>query len=92
MARQTLPNTKVIHLYTPVAEGVTGHAMMRDNVPGVMRLTKPPRTVRILHALASLSNMPPELYANITNEPSPASEELPPPQRMLFGNVLVAEG
>ncbi|KAI0063199.1 STKc type histidine kinase [Artomyces pyxidatus] len=87
----TLKDTKVIHLYTPVSDGLSGHSMLRDDIPGVVRMTKPPREVRLLQSLASLRNLPPESYVNIASgQPKPV-EEPTAAQRTLYGNILIAE-
>ncbi|KAI0047651.1 histidine kinase [Auriscalpium vulgare] len=86
----TLRDTKVIHLYTPVSDGITGHSMLRSDIPGVIRITKPPREGRLLQALASVTNLPLESYARFVPGTTAAPEE-PTSSRTLFGNVLIAE-
>lgn len=88
-----LKDTKIVHLYTPTTDSLTGHSLFaNDNTPGVVRMTKPPRKVRLLHLLAILKNpglnqLPVTGLGN-----SAADEQKALQQRTLFGNVLIAEG
>ncbi len=85
----TLQDTKVIHLYTPithVSRPIFGTAM-----PGVVKMTKPPRQTRLLQLLANLKNVPSAMISP-SAPPSPEKSANPPPQRTLYGNVLIAEG
>ncbi|KAI0028278.1 histidine kinase [Vararia minispora EC-137] len=86
-----LQATKVIHLYTPVASDVTGQSLIGDDIPGVRRMTKPPRAARLLQTMAGLSQMPPEVYGSVPDDQKMAVEEKPAPKRTLYGNILIAE-
>jgi CheY-like chemotaxis protein/nitrogen-specific signal transduction histidine kinase len=86
-------NTKIIHLYTPTAKAHSGSgsSMFKSNTPGVIRMTKPPRTARLLQALADVKKLPsfvpgPETMANALNAVDPSGSA-----RRLYGNILVAE-
>lgn len=85
-------NTKLIHLYTPVTDTITGNLVFGNNTSGIIRMTKPPRKARLLQALAQLRNLPPDSYANLRSAAALVVEEPPESQRTLFGNVLIAEG
>ena len=86
-----LRDTKIIHLYTPVTDGLA-HPMLRNDVPGLVRMTKPPRELRLLQTMAGLTGMPHEAYARLVSDLAMAVEDTPSPKRTLYGNVLVAEG
>ncbi|KAA1468392.1 histidine kinase [Dentipellis sp. KUC8613] len=84
-----LKDTKIIHFYTPVTNNSSsGTQMLRSDIPGVVRLTKPPRKLRILQTMASMMNLPKEAYT--TAETSMDTHEAAG-ARTLFGNVLIAE-
>lgn len=84
---------KLIHLYTPTASA-TGHAVFDSTTPGVVKMTKPPRTARVLQMLAGLKDQPntATLAPHQPTDVSKAMEDLAVAQRTLFGNVLIAEG
>ncbi|KAI0320977.1 histidine kinase [Amylostereum chailletii] len=86
----SLRDTKIVHLYTPVTDGLAGHPMLQDDVPGLVRMTKPPRALRLLQTLAGLAGMPHDAYVKFVSNQAMIVEE-PPPPRMLYGNVLIAE-
>ncbi|KAG6837910.1 hypothetical protein H0H93_013063 [Arthromyces matolae] len=50
--------SKVIHLYTPTTNGSGQLTFGASSIPGVVKMTKPPRTARILHTLAELKHLP----------------------------------
>ena len=84
--------TKVIHLYTPTTSS-SGHAIFaKSTVPGVVKMTKPPRLARLLQTLAALKNLAHPLISNHGSEISKAIEDISNAQRTLYGNVLIAEG
>ncbi|KAN0121467.1 histidine kinase [Russula decolorans] len=84
-------DTKLIHLYTPVTDAITGHLVFGNSTSGIIRMTKPPRKARLLQALAQLRKLPPETYAGLRSGTALTVEEAPESQRTLFGNVLIAE-
>lgn len=88
-----LQAVKFIHLYTPTPSA-SGYAIFDSTTPGVTKMTKPPRTARILQTLAGLKDLPNTitLPPNQSSDVSRAAEDLAAAQRTLFGNVLVAEG
>jgi CheY-like chemotaxis protein len=84
-------DTKIIHLYTPTTSG-SGHAMFANStIPGVAKMTKPPRLARMLQTLADLSGLPHPLVSHQPSEVTKAVEDLANAQRTLYGNVLIAE-
>ena len=85
-------DTKLIHLYTPVTDTITGILVFGNSTSGIIRMTKPPRKARLLQALAQLRKLPPDTYADLRSATSLTVEEPPESQRTLFGNVLIAEG
>jgi hypothetical protein len=91
---RTMPfkNTKIIHLYTPTTSS-SGHAIFANStIPGVAKMTKPPRLARLLQTLADLNNLPHPMVSHQTSEVRKAIEDLANAQRTLYGNVLIAEG
>ncbi|KAI9445552.1 histidine kinase [Lactarius indigo] len=87
-----LRETKLIHLYTPGTDSISGSPVFGNSTFGIIRMTKPPRKARLLQALARLRKLPPETYADLRSAVALTVEELPESQRTLFGNVLIAEG
>ena len=88
-----LRSVKLIHLYTPTASA-TGHAVFDSTTPGVIKMTKPPRTARMLQMLTRLKDLPNtmSLAPHQSTDVSKAMEDLAVAQRTLFGNILIAEG
>ncbi|KAG6866257.1 hypothetical protein C0991_006844 [Blastosporella zonata] len=84
-------DTKIIHLYTPTTSGSGQLVFGTSPIPGVVKMTKPPRTARILHTLAELKHLPNTMTTTSTLV-SRAIEDLVSAQRTLYGNVLIAEG
>lgn len=82
--------TKLIHLYTPTNDSLSGHTGFRSDSPGVIRMTKPPRRSRLLQTLLSSKHpsMRPTAGGEIVREDSEAALA----HRTLYGTVLVAEG
>lgn len=89
---QTGPShaTKVLHLYTPTKSRPGYPVFGNSSTPGVVKLTKPPRKVRLLQTLASLKNLP--ISFSQPTSVTQAMEDLAAAQQSLFGNVLIAEG
>lgn len=86
-----LKNTKIVHLYTPTTDSLTGHSAFSSDIPGVVRMTKPPRKARLLQMLAILNN--PEAAKILPSGAGGQTDEQQTLQkRTLFGNVLIAEG
>ena len=86
-----LSATKLIHLYTPTANR-TSSSVFSASSDRVIRMTKPPRTARLLQLLAELKNLQPAASTQPRSDVSKALDDLSAAQRTLFGNVLVAEG
>jgi hypothetical protein len=84
-------DTKVIHLYTPTTDSLTGQSTFASNAPGVVRMTKPPRTARLLQTLAILKH-PDQKQVLKVGISGQADEAKALEARTLFGNVLIAEG
>ena len=84
----TLQETKVIHLYTPTTDHAGQAAFGHSAIPGVVKMSKPPRKARMLQTLAGLKNLPNALSSGHTADVEDSSAT----QRTLYGNVLVAEG
>lgn len=83
-----LRNTKIVHLYTPTAQSLSETAAIGGNL-SVAKIIKPPRKARILQVLGELKGLAP------STPPSPAittHAAADSPHRILFGNILVAEG
>ena len=92
---QTLQETKIIHLFTPTTDNLAGAPMLRSDMetpPGIVRMTKPPRQLKLLQVLASLKNILDKLPFKPVVNPTEMREEEALAQRTLFGNVLIAEG
>lgn len=85
-------DTKTIHLYTPTTSGTGNVIFSNSTIPGVIKITKPPRLVRILQTLADLKNLPHPMISHQPSEVTKAIEDLANAQRTLYGNVLIAEG
>ncbi|KAJ3575904.1 hypothetical protein NP233_g779 [Leucocoprinus birnbaumii] len=87
-----LTETKIIHLYTPTI-GRTGQPAFPANNkhPRIFKLTKPPRKSRVLQILAHLKNLPDKLTTSHVSDLTKATEDIASAQRILYGNVLIAE-
>ncbi|KIY45235.1 dual-domain HisK/Mak2 protein kinase [Fistulina hepatica ATCC 64428] len=89
-----LSTTKIIHLYTPTTSRAS-HSIFSDSSAGVIKMTKPPRKLRLLQALAQNMNASstPSISMPPPPPPSSAKAKVKPeaPQRTLYGNVLIAE-
>jgi len=87
----TFKETKVINLYTPTTSSSGQAVFSNSKIPGVMKMTKPPRMARLLQTLANLKNLPHLVVPHHTSEVTKAMEDIDNAQRTLFGNVLIAE-
>ncbi|KAI0090021.1 histidine kinase [Irpex rosettiformis] len=85
-----LKDTKLLHLYTPTTDSVTGHSIFNSNTPGVIRMTKPPRRARLLQMLSLLKN-PAQAQIPVVGLSAHADEQIALERRTLFGNILIAE-
>ncbi|KIP05676.1 hypothetical protein PHLGIDRAFT_128752 [Phlebiopsis gigantea 11061_1 CR5-6] len=83
-------DTKLVHLYTPTTDSLTGHSTFENSVPGVERMIKPPRTAKLLQMLATLKN-PAQQQILSVGGPGPSDEQQSLSARTLYGNVLIAE-
>ncbi|KAG6891107.1 hypothetical protein C0995_014197 [Termitomyces sp. Mi166 len=79
-------DTKIIHLYTPTTSDSGQLVFGTSPTPGVIKMTKPPRTARILHTLAEIKHVPNSLSPT-TTVVSRAIEDLATAQRTLYGNT-----
>ncbi|KAI0761686.1 histidine kinase [Trametes elegans] len=89
-----LQDTKIIHLFTPTTDNLAGAPMLRNDMetpPGIVRMTKPPRQLKLLQTLASLKNVLDQVPMRPVISASEMREEEALEQRTLFGNVLIAE-
>ena len=89
----SLAGTKIIHIYTPT-KGNSSGTSGRDGSQRVLRLTKPPRTFRMLQTLVQLRNPSPSVAVPVpekTMEDKPAGDANN--KRELAGmKILIAEG
>ncbi|KAG6857625.1 hypothetical protein H0H87_010193 [Tephrocybe sp. NHM501043] len=83
-------DTKVIHLYTPTTSGSGELIFGTSSIPGVVKMTKPPRTARILHTIAELKHLPNTMTTTSTLV-AKSMDDVRAAQRTLFGNILIAE-
>lgn len=86
-----LKDAKLLHMYTPTTDSLTGHSTFHSNTPGVIRMTKPPRKARLLQLLAILKN-PDQNQVPAVGVGTQAAEQKALEHRRLFGNILIAEG
>ncbi|CDO70926.1 hypothetical protein BN946_scf184829.g34 [Trametes cinnabarina] len=89
-----LQDTKIIHLFTPTTDNLAGAPMLRNDtetIPGIVRMTKPPRQAKLLQLLATLKNVLDQVPIRPIVNASELREEEALAQRTLFGNVLIAE-
>ncbi|KAG6814453.1 hypothetical protein H0H92_007457 [Tricholoma furcatifolium] len=83
-------DTKIIHLYTPTTSGSGQLVFGTSTIPGVVKMTKPPRTARILQTLAESKHLP-NTMTTTSSLVSRAMDDLAAAKRTLFGNILIAE-
>ncbi|OCH84424.1 histidine kinase [Obba rivulosa] len=89
---ETLKDTKIVHLFTPTTDNLTGNPTLRtDTGAGIVRITKPPRQARLIQILASLKNLPDHILSLPAFSTSGPQEEDALTKRTLYGNVLIAE-
>lgn len=87
----SLNHTMIVHLYTPTTNSF-GRTIDSTLGLSIIKLTKPPRTARLLNTLASIRNLPTIKGPGATTDVSKAMDDLAAAQRTLYGNVLIAEG
>lgn len=83
-------DVKIIHLYTPTTDSLSGHNAFTSDTPGVVRMTKPPRKARLLQLLAIVKNPSDKPILPLGGTQSESEGALQ--HRTLYGSVLVAEG
>jgi len=84
-------DTKVVHLYTPTNSGA-GQDVFQNRSAGVVKMTKPPRKARMFQFMAGLKNLPNSITTNKAVQEANELEKQAAAQRVIYGNVLVAEG
>lgn len=97
---RSLPNghhndLKIVHFFTPTTDGLSGTPALKndgDAPAGILRLTKPPRQIRLLYALAKMKDLPDQAPSTQPTDNSALKESEALSQRRLYGNVLIAEG
>lgn len=92
LSDQQFSETKILHMYTPTTSTSGSGIFPTSSIPGVIKMTKPPRQVRLLHTLAELKNLPHTVSTYHTSEVNKAIQDIINAQRRLQGNVLIAEG
>jgi hypothetical protein len=92
VASGALRDAKIIHLYTPTTNSLSGFAVSKSNSYGICKMTKPPRKARLLQTLADQKDLPNRIQSNYASDVTKAKEALAAAQRTLYGRVLVAEG
>lgn len=90
LPKDPLKTSKIIHLYTPTTETLSGHSAFTSDTPGVVRMTKPPRKARLLQLLAIVKNPSDKPMARLGGPQSEGEGALQ--HRTLYGNILIAEG
>ena len=87
----SLAETRIIHIYTPT-KGNSSGTSWRDGSQKVLRLTKPPRTFKMLQTLVQLRNPLPQVAVpERVVEDRPAGD--PNNKRVIAGmKILIAEG
>jgi hypothetical protein len=89
----SLIDTRIIHIYTPT-KGNSSGTSGRDGSQMVLRLTKPPRTFKMLQTLVQLRNPSPRVTVPVPErvvENKPVED--PNSKRNLAGmKILIAEG
>ena len=88
----SLLNTKIVHIYTPT-KGNSSGTSGRDGSQTVLRLTKPPRTFKMLQTLVQLKNptphVPPPAPERVLEKPA---EEVSNKRDLAGMKILIAEG
>ena len=89
----SLVDTRIIHIYTPT-KGNSSGTSGRDGSQKVLRLTKPPRTFKMLQTLVQLRNPSPQVTVPVPGrvvKDKPVED--PNTKRNLAGmKILIAEG
>jgi len=89
----SLAETRIIHIYTPT-KGNSSGTSGRDGSHKVLRLTKPPRTFKMLQTLAQLRNPSPQVSVTVPErvvKDRPTGD--PNNKRVIAGmKILIAEG
>jgi len=89
----SLVDTRIVHIYTPT-KGNSSSTSGRDSSQKVFRLTKPPRTLKMLQTLVQLRNPPPEVTAPVPEkivENKPV-EDVDGKRDIPGTKILIAEG
>lgn len=88
----SVPGTKIVHIYTPT-KGNSSGTSGRDGSQAVLRLTKPPRTFRLLQTLVQLRNKTSQVHTPIPEEVAEKPVEDASYKRDVTGmKILIAEG
>jgi len=89
----SLVDTRIIHIYTPT-KGNSSGTSGRDSSQKVLRLTKPPRTFKMLQTLVQLRNPSPQVTVPVPERVVKGKPvEDPNSKRNLAGmKILIAEG
>lgn len=89
----SLVDTRIIHIYTPT-KGNSSGTSGRDSSQKVLRLTKPPRTFKMLQTLVQLRNPSPQVTVPVPERIVKGKPvEDPNSKRNLAGmKILIAEG
>ena len=85
-------DTKIIHLYTPTTSSSGSGVFANSTLPGVVKMTKPPRLARLLQTLADIKRLPHPFISHHSSDVAKAMDDLARAHRTLYGNVLIAEG
>lgn len=88
LKRPPFTNTSIIHLYTPTK---SARPAFTNNTPEILKMTKPPRTARLLQAMADVKKLPTFVPIPIALAQPAGSVPGLVPERRLHGKVLVAE-
>ena len=88
----SLLDTKIVQIYTPTKRNSSGTSG-RDGSQKVLRLTKPPRTFKMLQTLAQLRNPTPQVPTSIPERAVEKPADDVNSKRDLAGmKILIAEG
>ncbi|KIJ68769.1 hypothetical protein HYDPIDRAFT_37202 [Hydnomerulius pinastri MD-312] len=86
-----LQNSKIIHLYTPTTDTLSGSAGVDGDSPGVFKMIKPPREARLLQILTDLMGLEPCVSISPSVDIAQSRDAAEVPNRTLYGNILIAE-
>lgn len=89
----SLVDTKIIHIYTPT-KGNSSGTSGRDSSQKVLRLTKPPRTFKMLQTLVQLKNPSPQVTVSVPEKvvADKPVEDVSNKRDLAGMKVLIAEG